>query len=178
MGRMDLNHKYGNGLGYNLAKSIKAGFATVFERRFMGLRMIEAIGLVMALVLIIWMMISNVHQGEDVKRIAELKAQIAQETQAVTALKIKVARLERPTRLENLAQSVLNMRIVNPDHEADLDSIVEISGTEAKGAAKGATKIVKKTANPTPMQGQDSAQTPDGLTIEVVDPHSGVRGRK
>ncbi len=107
-------------------------FLNLFEQRVRGIRLIELIGLALALGMIFWVCLSKAREGEDIKRMNTLDEQIADETQAVSTLKIKVAQLERPARLEALATAYLGMKPVEPTHEAHIDSLSEISRTTSR----------------------------------------------
>ncbi len=102
-------------------------FLHLFEQRVRGIRLIELVGILLALAMIFWVCLSKAREGEDIKRMGDLDAQIAEQQEAVDALKIKVASLERPSRLEALATQYLGMKPVEPNHEADLDTMGEIS---------------------------------------------------
>ncbi len=107
----------------------------LFEQRVRGIRLIDLIGLSLALGLIFWVCLSKAREDGDVRRMNELDQQISDQRDAVSALKIRVAGLERPERLENLAKTYLNMQPVAPNHEADIDSIGEISRTTSAPVA-------------------------------------------
>src|SRR5471030_2191813 len=102
-------------------------FLRIFEQRVRGIRLIELIGFALALSMIFWVCLSKARETDDVKQTDRLDQQIADQQQAVDVLKIKVANLERPSRLEALAKTYLGMTPVTPNHEADLDSLSEIS---------------------------------------------------
>ena len=102
-------------------------FVRLFEQRVRGIRLIELIGLLLALGMVFWVCVSKSREGEDIRRMSALDQQIADEKQSVTDLKVQVARLERPSRLEALAKTYLGMKPVDPNHEADLENLAEIS---------------------------------------------------
>jgi len=108
---------------------------SLFEQRVRGVRLIDLIGLGLALAMIFWVCLSKAREGEDIKRMNTLDQQIAEETTAVDALKIRVAQLERPSRLEALAKSYLNMKPVEAAHEAQIESLSEISHTTSRPVA-------------------------------------------
>ncbi|MFT4076227.1 MAG: septum formation inhibitor MinC [Asticcacaulis sp.] len=111
------------------------GFVRLFEQRVRGIRLIELVGLVLVFALILWVCASKAREGEDVRRMNDLDRQIADEQQAVDGLRIKVAQLERPGRLEALAVQVLGMQRTDPNHEAQLESLPEISRTGSRPVA-------------------------------------------
>ena len=111
---------------------------SLFEQRVRGVRLIDLIGLGLALAMIFWVCLSKAREGEDIKRMSQLDQQIAEETTTVDALKIRVAQLERPSRLEALAKSYLNMKPVEAAHEAQIDSLSEISHTTSRPVAAAA----------------------------------------
>lgn len=112
-------------------------FTSLFEQRIRGIRLIELIGLVLALAMVLWVCLSKAREGEDVRRINEIKAQIAAEQEVVTKLKIKVAELERPSRLESLAREHLGMKPASSEHEARLDSLGDISRATSRPVTEG-----------------------------------------
>lgn len=110
-------------------------FIRLFEQRVRGVRLIELVGISLALAMIFWVCLSKAREGEDIKRMNDLDAQIADQQQQVTDLKVKVAELERPARLEQLAQTYLNMKPVAPTHETKLDDLAEISHSTSRPMA-------------------------------------------
>lgn len=104
----------------------------LFDRRIRGVRLIEAIGLALALIMIFWVCMSKVKEGQEVARLNALNAQIAQEQAAIKDLKVKVANLEQPARIEALARQYLGMEPLSPKREAGLDNLVEISRSVAR----------------------------------------------
>ncbi len=103
-------------------------FRQIFEQRIRGFRLIDLIGCALVLAIIFWVCVSKAREDQDKQRMSQIDQQIAEQQQVVDGLKIKVARLESPTRLEALATTVLNMKPVENGHEAGLDSLPEISG--------------------------------------------------
>ena len=110
----------------------------LFEQRVRGVRLIELIGLGLALGMIFWVCLSKAREGEDIKHMNQLDQQIADEQQTVSTLKIRVAQLERPARLEALATAYLGMKPVESTHEAHLDSLSEISHATSRPIAVSA----------------------------------------
>lgn len=120
----------------------------LFEQRVRGVRLIDLIGLGLALAMIFWVCLSKAREGEDIKRMSTLDQQIAEESTAVDALKIRVAQLERPSRLEQLAKAYLNMKPVEAAHEAQIDSLSEISHTTSRPVAVAAPVATPAPADP------------------------------
>jgi len=116
----------------------------LFEQRVRGFRLIELIGLGLALAMIFLVCLSKAREGEDIKHMNQLDQQIADESAAVDALKIRVAQLERPSRLEALAKAYLNMKPVEAAHEAQIDSLSEISHTTSRPVAVAAAPVVSQ----------------------------------
>jgi len=111
------------------------GFLRLFEQRVRGIRLIELIGLVLVFAMIFWVCLSKAREGDDIRRMNDLDQQIAQEQSNVDTLNIRVSQLERPERLEALAVQYLNMKPVDPAHEADIQSISQISRTTSRAIA-------------------------------------------
>jgi hypothetical protein len=111
------------------------GFMRLFEQRVRGIRLIELVGVVLVFAMIFWVCVSKAREGEDIRRISDLDRQIADEQEVVSTLKIKVAQLERPGRLEQLAVTYLGMKPVEPNHEARLESLSEISRATSRPVA-------------------------------------------
>ena len=118
----------------------------LFEQRVRGVRLIELIGLGLALAMIFWVCLSKAREGEDIKHMSQLDQQISDETQTVSALKIKVAQLERPARLEALATAYLGMKPVESTHETRLDSLSEISHATSRPIVVAAPVTAPATA--------------------------------
>lgn len=127
----------------------------LFERRVRGVRLIEAIGLLLALLMIFWVCLSKVREGQEVARLNAVSAQIEQEQAAIKQLKVKVASLERPARIEALAKQYLGMQPLTPNREAGLDNLVEISRSVARPEVHSAPA-----ATATPMAEEESAPAP------------------
>ncbi|MBW8735096.1 MAG: septum formation inhibitor MinC [Asticcacaulis sp.] len=120
----------------------------LFEQRVRGVRLIDLIGLGLALGMIFWVCLSKAREGEDIKRMSTLDQQIVAESTAVDALKIRVAQLERPSRLEQLAKAYLNMKPVEAAHEAQIDSLSEISHTTSRPVAVAAPVAMPAPTDP------------------------------
>ncbi|HTM80034.1 cell division protein FtsL [Asticcacaulis sp.] len=136
------------------------GLMRLFEQRVRGIRLIELVGGILMFGLIFWVCISKAREGEDVRRMNELDRQIAVEQEAVNSLKIKVAQLERPGRLEQLAVEYLGMKPTDPNHEARLESLGEISRTTSQAVSPAST-IAPPPARPAPV----SAPADDLITV-------------
>ena len=134
------------------------GFVRLFEQRVRGIRLIELVGVVLVFGLIFWVCVSKAREGEDIRRISDLDRQIAEEQEAVGALKIKVAQLERPGRLEQLAVTYLGMKPVEPNHEARLESLSEISRATSRPVAPAAQAAPAPAASATTATVQVSSQ--------------------
>ena len=115
------------------------GLMRLFEQRVRGIRLIELVGLVLVFGLILWVCVSKAREGEDVRRMNDLDRQIAEEQEAVNGLKIQVAQLERPGRLEQLAIQYLGMKPTDPNHEARLESLGEISRSGSQPISPAST---------------------------------------
>ncbi len=115
--------------------------------------------------MIFWVCLSKAREGEDIKHMNDLDLQIAEQQQAVGTLKIKVAQLERPQRLEALAVTYLGMKPVEPTHEASLENLSEISHTTSRPvltAAPAATNSPTQVPDLITTVPQQSAATPPG----------------
>lgn len=121
-------------------------FLSLFEQRIRGVRLIEVIGIALALGMIFWVCLSKARETEDVRRLNQLNQQISEESQNVAALKIKVAQLERPARLEALAAGYLGMKPVESSHEVRIDSIGEISRATSRPVQVGAPAVPQSVA--------------------------------
>lgn len=133
-------------------------FLRIFEQRVRGVRLIEAIGILLAVGMIFWVCLSKAREDGDVKRLNDLDAQITEQQSQVDALKVRVAELERPSRLEQLAVAYLGMKPVSPIHEARIDSLAEISRETSKPVAAN-TVVVPANAPVTPSPGNDLIST-------------------
>ncbi|MDC7682536.1 septum formation inhibitor MinC [Asticcacaulis sp. BYS171W] len=109
----------------------------LFDRRVRGFRLVEAIGLALALGMIFWVCLSKVKEGQEVARLNDLNKDIAAQEEAIKSLKVKVAALEQPARIEALAKAYLGMKPVAPDREAKLDNLVEISRSVSRPEVVG-----------------------------------------
>ena len=133
--------------------------SALFDKRIRGIRLIELIGLTLALAMIFWVCLSKAREGEDIRRMNQLDEQIADEKNAVGGLQVEVARLERPERLEALATQYLGMKPVSPNHEAGLENLSEISRTTSRPVS-GADLLAPAPVAP-------AAATPDDTLIST-----------
>ena len=85
----------------------------------------------------------------DIKRLAKLDAQIAEESKTVQDLRVKVAELERPARLEALATTYLGMKPVASSHETQLEALGDISRTTSRPVAAAASPETPASASST-----------------------------
>ena len=143
-------------------------FLSLFDKRVRGVRLIEMIGFGLALAMIFWVCLSKAREGEDIKHMNQLDDQIAEETQTVSALKIKVAQLERPSRLEALATAYLGMKPVESTHEARIENLSEISHAVSRPVAMTAPAAAP--ATPAPAGELISAGSHAGATTATVTP--------
>lgn len=144
---------------------------SLFEQRIRGIRLVDAVGVGLALAMIFWVLLSKVREGDDIRRMNDLDAQIAEQQQAVDTLKIRVAGLERPARLEALATQYLNMKPVESSHEADLDSIGEISHATSQAvpvAAASSSSSSSPAADLITVAPQTTPQTTPQATPEIA----------
>jgi cell division protein FtsL len=137
-------------------------FLRIFEQRVRGVRLIEAVGILLAVGMIFWVCLSKAREDGDVKRLNDLDSQISDQQSQVDALKVKVAELERPSRLEQLAVSYLGMKPVSPTHEAHIDSLAEISQQTSKPVATNAVVIPAAVTPAAPAAGNDLISTQPG----------------
>ena len=138
-------------------------FLRIFEQRVRGVRLIEAVGILLAVGMIFWVCLSKAREDGDVKRLTDLDSQISEQQSQVDALKVRVAELERPSRLEQLAVSYLGMKPVSPTHEAHIDSLAEISQQTSKPVAANAIVIPANAPVAAPSSGNDLISTqPNG----------------
>ncbi|ESQ79803.1 hypothetical protein [Asticcacaulis sp. YBE204] len=109
----------------------------LFDRRVRGFRLVEAIGLALALGMIFWVCLSKVKEGQEVARLNDINKNIAAQEEAIKSLKVKVAALEQPARIEALAKAYLGMKPGSPEREAKLDNLVEISRSVSRPEVVG-----------------------------------------
>jgi len=133
-------------------------FIRIFEQRVRGVRLIEAVGILLAVGMIFWVCLSKAREDGDVKQLNDIDSQIADQQSQVDALKVRVAELERPARLEQLAVAYLGMKPVSPTHEARIDSLAEISQQTSKPVAANAI-VIPATAPVAPPSGNDLIST-------------------
>ena len=141
------------------------GLMRLFEQRVRGIRLIELVGGVLMFGLIFWVCLSKAKEGEDIRRMNDLDRHIAAEQTAVDGLKIQVAQLERPGRLEQLAVQYLGMKPTDPNHEARLESLAEISRTGSRPVSQ--TPVVAP-AVPAPPPAPAAGQGDDLITVTPV----------
>lgn len=145
-----------------------SGLLNVFEQRVRGVRLVELVGIVLCLAMMFGLGWIKMREDADVKRLEALKREIAAETDQVQTLRAAVAHLEQPKRIEALASVYLGMKPVDSRHEANLDSLVEISRGQGAG-----TRGVERPASPVPPMPQaplPAAASPEAPVTATADP--------
>jgi cell division protein FtsL len=104
----------------------------LFEQRIRGFRLIEVVGVVLAVSVFMWVTVSKALVRDDISRLNAVNEQIEAELKTVSALRVHVAALEAPKRLEALAKQQLGMGPADPMQEASLDSLAQLSRTSQR----------------------------------------------
>ncbi|WAC49703.1 septum formation inhibitor MinC [Asticcacaulis sp. SL142] len=140
------------------------GLLNVFEQRVRGVRLVELVGIVLCLAMMFGLGWIKMREDADVKRLEALKRDIVAEAEQVQTLRAAVAQLEQPKRIEALASVYLGMKPVDSRHEANLDSLVEISRGQGAGV-----RGVERPASPVPpMPEAPSAVPPVAPTTDAA----------
>ena len=145
-------------------------FLRIFEQRVRGVRLIEAVGILLAVGMIFWVCLSKAREDGDVKRLNDLDTQISDQQSQVDALKVRVAELERPARLEQLAVAYLGMKPVSPNHEARIDSLAEISQQTSKPIAANTVVVPANAPVAPPSTGNDLISTQPAAPAAAAAP--------
>jgi len=144
-----------------------SGMARLFNRRIRGVRVVELIGVVLAVGMMMWVGFSKVREGESVRRLNNLNTQIALEEAAIKELQVRVAHLERPARIEALATQ-LGMLPVKPEREAHLENLPEIS--KSLSAPDKAARAASRPAASAPASVSQPASATAPLIITEAHP--------
>lgn len=99
----------------------------LYDQRLWGFRLVEVVLALCALLSLSWVYISTVQENRYDKRMVELEKAITQEREALQVLRLKVAGLEKPSRIEALAVETLGMTPVDPKHEAGPEALQQLA---------------------------------------------------
>jgi hypothetical protein len=108
--------------------------SNLLNRRVRGVRVVNLWAMGLLLVLVIALYLVKIFAGAERTDIAETQDQIADEQRRIGLLKAEIAFLERPDRIERLAERDLDEQPLSGKHEATLDQLPVIArqGQSAK----------------------------------------------
>jgi len=114
--------------------------SNIFTHRVRGVRVINLWGAGVLLVLVLALYLVKTFGGAERSDIASTEAQIAEEQRSIALLKAEVAFLERPERIQRLAEQGLNAQPIPGRHDATVGELPRIAraGDEPKPAAGAA----------------------------------------
>ena len=99
----------------------------VFTRRVRGVRLINLWGMGVLLVLVFALYLVKTFAGSERADIATTESQMADEQRRIVLLQAEVAFLERPERIQHLAEQGLNEQPISGRHEASLAALPAIA---------------------------------------------------
>jgi hypothetical protein len=100
---------------------------SIFTQRIRGVRLINLWGLGLLLVLVLALYLVKTFAGSERADIASTESQIADEQRRITVLKAEVAFLERPDRIQRLAESGLKAQPISGKHETSIAQLGAIA---------------------------------------------------
>jgi len=101
----------------------------LIAQRFMGVLVMQILASAIVVIVFVMVTLSKSKVNEDIKKWQSLKGEIAAEQAQLSTLRLQVAQLERPERLDRLAREKLGLEPVSPDKQAHVDSLSELSKT-------------------------------------------------
>jgi cell division protein FtsL len=122
-------------------------FASVFNQRVRGFRLIDVLALAVVGVLAIGSYVFTTFATAQSARIAAVDTQIAQEEKRVRLLRAEIAHLEDPSRIERLSTQYLGLQARDPSHEitpADLARVVAAAETAIPAAGLAPSNTVTR----------------------------------
>ena len=106
-------------------------FSGFFTRRVRGVRVVNLWGMGVLLILVFALYLVKTFAGSERADIATTESQIADEQRRIVLLKAEVAFLERPERIQHLAEQGLNAQPLSGHHEATLAALPAIAHAPA-----------------------------------------------
>src|SRR5215831_16510719 len=104
-----------------------SGVARFFTHRVRGVRLVNLWGMGVLLVLVIALYLVKIFGGTERADIAQTESQIADEQRRIALLKAEVAFLERPERIQRLAEQNLNAQPISGRHDATVGELPQIA---------------------------------------------------
>jgi hypothetical protein len=101
--------------------------SAIFTHRVRGVRVINLWGAAVLLVLVLALYLVKTFGGAERSDIAVTESQIADEQRRIALLKAEVAFLERPERIQKLAEQGLNAQPIPGKHDATLGELPRIA---------------------------------------------------
>jgi hypothetical protein len=111
------------------------GVAGFFTRRVRGVRVVNLWGMGVLLVLVLALYLVKIFGGAERSDIASTETQIADEQRRIALLQAEVAFLERPERIQRLAEQGLNAQPISGRHDAALTDLQQIAHAPAPAPA-------------------------------------------
>jgi hypothetical protein len=115
---------------------------SLFTRRIRGVSLVNLWGLGVLLVLVIALYLVKTFGAGERADIASTETQIAEEQRRIAVLKAEVAFLERPDRIQRLAEQGLNEQPISGRHDAtvaDLEKIARVSAASPPASSPPAS---------------------------------------
>ena len=107
---------------------------SVFTRRIRGVPLINLWGIGVLLVLVLALYLVKTFGAGERADIASTETQIAQEERRIALLKAEVAFLQRPERIQRLAEQGLSEQPISGRHDATLEELPKIAHSAAPSA--------------------------------------------
>jgi cell division protein FtsL len=150
---------------------------SLIAQRFYGVLLIQIIAFVIVVLVFVWVTLSKAMVNEDIKLQQSLKLEIAREQEQLNSLRLEVAQLERPERLDRLARDKLGLTPVSPEKQAHVDSLSELSKSTRPADQTAMAELMPKaesTAQNESINGDGSqiptkATTPNAKDINRQD---------
>ena len=111
---------------------------SVFTRRIRGVPLINLWGIGVLLVLVLALYLVKTFGAGERADIASTETQIAQEERRIALLKAEVAFLQRPERIQRLAEQNLNAQPISGRHDATLGELPQIASRDPAAPPKPA----------------------------------------
>jgi cell division protein FtsL len=115
-------------------------FASVFNSRLRGFRVIDLLALTVVGVLAVGSYVFTTFAGAQSASISGVQARIVQEEKRIRLLKAEIAHLEDPSRIERLSTQYLGLQPVDPKHDIAPAALTQVASAPAPAASPQSAK--------------------------------------
>jgi cell division protein FtsL len=116
-------------------------FASLFERRVRGFRVVEVAALLALVGMIFWVYLTKAEAGRERYQIGEVREQIVDEQRELKQLRAESAHLEQYGRIEALSHAYLGLAPVRAARETEPEALPTLARERVRDRAPAAAVI-------------------------------------